>query len=248
MLRKWAHAPHPRERRKSSLNGTWPFDNYLNQLMKNQWHSQARSHVFFAGRCDPRKRRTKRDRRSKSLERGVGLGCRRLYCERFQNIDISQILELQNWFFFGKEITFSLSVRRWMCIRASEESLSCAASITFLLQKTADILNYAQRQRATSKTNNAYLHLLQAQVDVRSILCNRPLPSSKTLAFKMRLGAQPFLWKWVLFAWEWKRISISKAEHLTSFWNRGLGELGNGLLALKQAIRKREFPIPETPR
>jgi len=43
---------------------------------------------------------------------------------------------------------------------------------------------------------------------------NRPLPSSKALTFKMRLGAQPFLWKWVLFAWEWKMISISKAEHL----------------------------------
>ena len=39
----------------------------------------------------------------------------------------------------------------------------------------------------------------------------------------MRLGAQPFLWKWVLFAWEWKMISISKAEHLPSFWNRGRG-------------------------
>ena len=25
----------------------------------------------------------------------------------------------------------------------------------------------------------------------------------KTQTFKMRLGAQPFLWKWVLFAWEW---------------------------------------------
>ena len=52
----------------------------------------------------------------------------------------------------------------------------------------------------------------------------------KTLTFKMRLGAQPFLWKWVLFAWEWKMISISKAEHLPSFWNRGPGQLGNGLL------------------
>ena len=45
----------------------------------------------------------------------------------------------------------------------------------------------------------------------------------------MRLGAQPFLWKWVLFAWEWKMISISKAEHLPSFWNRGPVELGSGL-------------------
>ena len=48
-----------------------------------------------------------------------------------------------------------------MCIRASEESLFCAASITFLPQKTADILNYAQRQ-LLKKTNNACLHLLQA--------------------------------------------------------------------------------------
>ena len=45
----------------------------------------------------------------------------------------------------------------------------------------------------------------------------------KTLTSKMRLGAQPFLWKWVLFAWESKMISISKAEHLPSFWKRGLG-------------------------
>ena len=52
----------------------------------------------------------------------------------------------------------------------------------------------------------------------------------KTLTFKMRLGAQPFLWKWVLLPWEWKMISISKAEYLPSFWNRGPGELGNGLL------------------
>ena len=60
----------------------------------------------------------------------------------------------------------------------------------------------------------------------------------KALTFKLRPSAQPFLRKWVLFAWEWKVISISnkshngisKAEYLTSFWNRGPGELGNGLL------------------
>ena len=45
----------------------------------------------------------------------------------------------------------------------------------------------------------------------------------------MRLGARTFLWKWVLFAWEWKMISISRAEHLPLFWNRGQGELENGL-------------------
>ena len=54
--------------------------------------------------------------------------------------------------------------------------------------------------------------------------CIGHFPVPKTLTFKMRLGAQPFLWKWVLFAWEWKMISISKAEHLPSFWNRGRGK------------------------
>jgi len=43
--------------------------------------------------------------------------------------------------------------------RAIEESFCCAATITFLPQKTADILNYAH-------------HLLQAQVDPKSTLCN----------------------------------------------------------------------------
>ena len=56
----------------------------------------------------------------------------------------------------------------------------------------------------------------------------------KTLTYKMRLVAQPFLWKWVLFAWEWKMISISKAEHLPSFWNRGPQVLANGLLCQKK--------------
>ena len=43
----------------------------------------------------------------------------------------------------------------------------------------------------------------------------------KTGTFKW---GQPFLWKWVLFAWEWKIIYLSKAEHLTSFWYRGRRE------------------------
>ena len=43
---------------------------------------------------------------------------------------------------------------------------------------------------------------------------------SKPLTFTMRPSAQTFLWKWV-FSREWKIISISKDEHLTSFWYRG---------------------------
>ena len=52
----------------------------------------------------------------------------------------------------------------------------------------------------------------------------------KTLTFKMRPSAQPVLWKWVLFTWEWKIISISKADHLTLFSYRGPRVIGNGLL------------------
>ena len=44
----------------------------------------------------------------------------------------------------------------------------------------------------------------------------------ETLTFNARPSTIPFLWKWVLFAWEWIVISISKDEHLTSFWYRGL--------------------------
>ena len=62
----------------------------------------------------------------------------------------------------------------------------------------------------------------------------------------MRLGAQPFLWKWVLFAWAWKMISISKAEHLPSFWNRGPEELGNGLLIARAHSRTRPALVTTT--
>ena len=57
-------------------------------------------------------------------------------------------------------------------------------------------------------------------------------PSSNYPHFKNDPSAQPLLWKWVLFAWEWKIISISKADRLTSFWYRGPGELVNGFFNL----------------
>ena len=66
-----------------------------------------------------------------------------------------------------------------------------------------------------------YIAVASPQGDVKI------LPSFKTRAFKMRPSTQPFLRKLVLFAWEWKIISVSKAEHLTSFWYRSPGELGN---------------------
>ena len=60
---------------------------------------------------------------------------------------------------------------------------------------------------------------------------NRPIGHfrvPKTLTFKMSPSAQPFLWKWVLFALEWKIISKSKGWALNfvliqrSGWTRKL--------------------------
>ena len=82
---------------------------------------------------------------------GGGLGCLGLNYESFKKHGYSSN--------FG---TLKLnSVRLWMFIRASEESLSCAASITFSPQKTANILNSVQKERATKKTNNTPCSILR---------------------------------------------------------------------------------------
>ena len=64
--------------------------------------------------------------------------------------------------------------------------------IESLLEKVSESLWYGYKQG--SKTDLTY-----KQFGFRSIVHFR-VP--KTLAFKMRRSAQPFLWKWVLFAWE----------------------------------------------
>ena len=79
------------------------------------------------------------------------------------------------------------------------------------------------------ETDDVILLLRPRSFRVSFLVQTGHLRVPKTLTFKMRPSAQPFSWKWVLFAWEWKIISISKADHLTSFWFRGPGELGNGL-------------------
>ena len=50
------------------------------------------------------------------------------------------------------------------------------------------------------------------------------------LCIKTRLGAPPLIWKWVFILIQIKLISTRKVEHLTSFWYRGPGKLGNGLV------------------
>ena len=82
-----------------------------------------------------------------------------------------------------------------------------------------------------------FFQLFWGQFFFNSVMCkcalhidgSRPVPSSQTLTFKTRPSTQPVLWKWGLFAWEWKIICVSKAEHLTSFWYRVPDELENGL-------------------
>ena len=75
--------------------------------------------------------------------------------------------------------------------------------------------------------------LLWRHVQTNNVIGHFRVP--RTLTFKMRPSAQPFLWKWVLFAGEWKIIFKSKVKHLPSFWYRGQAELGNGLLRLNMS-------------
>ena len=46
---------------------------------------------------------------------------------------------------------------------------------------------------------------------------NRPLPSSKNPRFQNEARCTTFLLKMSFITWEWKMITISKAEHLPSF-------------------------------
>ena len=57
----------------------------------------------------------------------------------------------------------------------------------------------------------------------RMTVWQKLLPSSNKPHFQLRPSTQHLLWKWVLFAWKWKLMSISKAKHLTSFRYRGPG-------------------------
>ena len=59
---------------------------------------------------------------------------------------------------------------------------------------------------------------------------NRPLPSSKNSHFQNEAKCKTFA---VKMSFIWMRITVvfmSMASHLASLWNRGLGQLGNGLL------------------
>ena len=59
---------------------------------------------------------------------------------------------------------------------------------------------------------------------------NKPLSSSKNPHFQNEAKRTTFLVTMSFICMRMKIISLSKAEHLTSFWYRGLEGLGNGLL------------------
>ena len=65
---------------------------------------------------------------------GVLLGCLRLHYECFET-DISHILELQN-FFLQRQLYYYLLDSGCVQEPVNRASLTCAASMTFLLQKT----------------------------------------------------------------------------------------------------------------
>ena len=121
--------------------------------------------------------------------------------------------------------------------------------------RAVQVCKYTPNSRSSDK--NVFKYFISTySVSYYSSLCywlvDRPLPSSTRkwpiskpkivhLAsfWKWGFGPKPSLSKWGQvhnlsceneFDLQWKVISISKAEHLTSFWYRGLGELGSGLM------------------
>ena len=65
-------------------------------------------------------------------------------------------------------------VRWWMCIRASEERVSCAANTTFSPQKTADILSYSQRQRPNKKgTMHTFISFKEKRIQDPALVIGR---------------------------------------------------------------------------
>ena len=69
-----------------------------------------------------------------------------------------------------------------------------------------------------------------------SFFHSRPLKSSTNPHFQNEAKCPTFLVKMSLFAWEWKIIYISKAQHLTSFWYSSQGKLRNGLFTSTESI------------
>ena len=58
----------------------------------------------------------------------------------------------------------SMYVRQWMCIRASKESLSCAAdTILLATEENSWYFKLSSKTKGHQNRNSAYLHLLQEQ-------------------------------------------------------------------------------------
>ena len=74
------------------------------------------------------------------------------------------------------------------------------------------------------------LHLVMFHLNNSFLSPQAFLPSSKNPQFQNESRCTTFLVKLSFICMRMKNISISKAEHLTSFWWRGPGELRNGLL------------------
>ena len=64
----------------------------------------------------------------------------------------------------------------------------------------------------------------------------------KTLTFKMRLGAQPFLWKWVLYAWKWKWFPDQRLSTYPRFETEACG---NSQMAWKVDVTRLFVLLPD---
>ena len=94
--------------------------------------------------------------------------------------------------------------------------ISTNFSSKFLNFRSETFLNFS---RMTLINSISYSHRTDEIINARQ---NRPFPSSLVLRFQSESKCETFLMKMTL-------ICMKMKLHLDSLWNRGTGELGNGL-------------------
>ena len=103
-------------------------------------------------------------------------------------------------------------------IAAQLSHISCAYYTHSRSKVMTMICSFNSQLRTPSTLSIMYLH------DREQLFSSCLLP-----VLKVWSSVKPFVWKWVLFASERQLIFMWKVSlHLTSHWNRGIRQLGNG--------------------
>ena len=108
-------------------------------------------------------------------------------------------------------------IRKWFLYSTFRNQNFLAKCYRFIYHSLLFVLFFVckeNRSRLNRNFNAQMFCLRHNQPQPANLLFKISVPSARlslghfrvleTLTFKMRPSAQPFSWKWVLFAWEWK--------------------------------------------